>query len=233
MNFKNKKFTPFSKLSRHKKRDLYIKLRGNIKKTASDYGQNFTSHLVLKEEGRPSCYNQWFDLFFLGLDGVTIWNAVLYTANNAYWDAIENLAYEESYRLCPRKEKDDDFFIPVYNNVTGKLLHYTIKESEIEPELNNITRSQFLEEYSSKLISEDTGDTAPIFESFKIDKKYYYGIGLYAVIDAPEINSETIEAMIVKFRAIGEQDWKSTAPIDRSKLPTENFSGVASRAVKT
>lgn len=231
--FRHTKFTPFSKLSRHKKRDLYIKLRGKIKKTVSDYGQNFTSHLVLNEEGRPSCYNQWFDFFFLGLDGVTIWNAVLCTASNAYWDAIQDLAFEESYRLCPIKENKESRFIPVYHNVTGKLLHYTMKEPEVEPELNNITRSQFVEEYSSKLIREDAGDTAPIFESFETDKKYYYGIGLHAVVDAPEINAEIIEAMIAKFRAIGEQDWKSQTPVDRSKLPTEIFKGVASRAIKS
>ena len=44
-----KKYTPFSKLSHHKQKDLFVKLRGEIKKTASEYGGNFTSPLVLNE----------------------------------------------------------------------------------------------------------------------------------------------------------------------------------------
>ncbi len=222
----NKKFTPLSKLSRHKKRDLYVRLRKKIKQTALGYGQNFTSNLVLNEPGRPSLFNQWFDFYFLGLDGVTIWNTALCTANQAYWDAISDLAYEEADRLCPKTTDDFDlksFLIPVYDKITGKKLHYIMKEPEIKPELNNLTLSKFVEGYSSKLIHEDTGDTAPIFESFKIDKTYHYGIGLFAVVDAPEINAETIEAMIAKFRSICEQDWKNPMPVDRAKLPADTF----------
>lgn len=123
-----KKFTPFSKLSRHKKRDAYIRLRKKIQQTAKDYGQNFTSNLVLNEPGRPSLFNQWFDFYFLGLDGVTIWNTVLYTANEAYWNAIGDLAFEEADRLRPETGDGfdfDAFLIPVYDEITGKKLHYS------------------------------------------------------------------------------------------------------------
>lgn len=213
-----------------------MRLRQKIKQTAKDYGQNFTSRLVLNEPGRPPLFNQWFDFYFLGLDGVTIWNTVLYTTSEAYWSAIKDLAFEESYRICPENEDDTDLdtlFIPVYDEVTGKKLHYIMKEPEIKPELNNLTRSQFVEEYSSKLIREDTGDTAPVFESFRIDTSYRYGIGLFAVVDVPEINAETIETMIAKFRSIGERDWKSSTPVDRSGLPADTFQVLAKKQVKT
>ena len=213
-----------------------MRLRQKIKQTAKDYGQNFTSRLVLNEPGRPPLFNQWFDFYFLGLDGVTIWNTVLYTANQAYWSAIKDLAFEESYRICSENKDDTDLdtlFIPVYDKVTGKKLHYIMKEPEIKPELNNLTRFQFVEEYSSKLIREDTGDTAPVFESFRIDTSYRYGIGLFAVVDAPEINAETIEAMIAKFRSIGERDWKSPTPVDRSRLPADTFQVLAKKQAKT
>ena len=232
--FHHKKFTPFSKLSRHKQRDLYIRLRGEIRKTESDYGKNFTSHLVLNEPDRPSFFNQWFDFYFLGLDGVTIWNTDLCTANNAYWDAIRDLAFEESYRLSPNEDFDlDSLFIPVYHSVTGKKLHYIMKEPELLTELGNRTRSQFVSDYESTLIHGDTGDTAPIFESFTIDRSYRYGIGLHAVMDIPEINAETIEAMIAKFYAIGEQNWKSPTPVERSRLPSDTQQVLASNYVKT
>lgn len=196
-----------------------MQLRGKIRKTASDYGKNFTSRLILNEPERPALFNQWFDFYFLGLDGITIWNATLYTANQAYWNAIRDLAFEESYRLCPKENDDfdlDKFLIPVYDKVTGKKLHYIMREPEIRPELGNRTLSQFVDEYGSKLIHEDTGNTAPIFESFETDTSYRYGIGLYAIVDAPEINAETIEAMITKFRSVGEKDWKNHTSIDRS-----------------
>jgi hypothetical protein len=225
-----KKFTPFSKLSRHKQRDLYVRLRGKIKRTASDYGQNFTSMLVLNEHDRPIFFNQWFDFYFLGLDGVTIWNAVICTANHAYWEAIRDLAYDESYLLCPSNPDEDDIdsmFIPVYDQVTGKKLHYVMREPEVHQELNNLTRSQFVQEYSSKLIHEDTGNIAPIFESFQTDRTYQYGIGLNAVVDVPEINADTIEAMITKFRSAGEKNWESAIPVDRSRLPMNTFEVLA------
>lgn len=213
-----------------------MRLRGKIKKTASDYGQNFTSRLILNESERPTLFNQWFDFYFLGLDGITIWNAVLYTANQAYWNAIRDLAFEESYRLCPKENDDfglDKFLIPVYDKVTGKKLHYIMRESETIPELGNRTRSQFVSDYSSKLIHKDAGKTAPIFESFETDTSYRYGIGLYAIVDAPEINAEAIEAMIAKFRSVGERDWENHNPIDRSRLPTDTFEVLAKNIAKT
>jgi hypothetical protein len=228
--FHNKKFTPFSKLSRHKQRDLYVRLRQKIKHTASDYGQNFTSRLILNEPDKPAFFNQWFDFYFLGLDGVTIWNTALCTANQIYWDAISDLAYDEAYRLCPKLKNDfdlDSFLIPVYDKITGKKLHYIMKEPEIETALNNLTCSDFVADYSSKLIREDTGNTAPVFESFRIDKSYRYGIGLFAVIDVPNINAETIETMIRKFRAMGEQNWTSPTPVVRSRLPSDTFEVLA------
>ncbi len=229
---RHKKFLPFSKLSRHKQRDLYVRLRAKIKNTASQYGQNFTSCLLLNEPDRPALFNQWFDFYFLGLDGVTIWNAALCTANQAYWDAIRDLAFTEADRLCPKNHDDfniKDWLIPVYDKITGKKLHYVMREPEIKAELGNQTFHQFVEEYSSKLIRADIGETAPVFESFSIDKGYQYGIGLHAVIDVPYINAEVIETMIEKFRSLGEQNWTSSIPVERSKLPNDTFSELAKK----
>jgi hypothetical protein len=223
---RHKKFFPFSKLSRHKQRDLYVQLRAKIKNTASQYGQNFTSQLLLNEPDRPALFNQWFDFYFLGLDGVTIWNAALRTANQAYWDAISDLAFTEVDRLCPKNNDDfniKDWFIPVYDKLTGKKLHYLMREPEIKAELGNQTLHQFVEEYSSQLIRADTGETVPVFESFRIDKGYQYGIGLHAVMDTPEINATAIETMIERFRSLGEQNWTSSIPVERSKLPKDTL----------
>jgi hypothetical protein len=108
-----------------------------------------------------------------------------------------------------------------------------MKEPDIRLELGNRTLSQFVDDYSSILIREDTGKTAPIFESFRVDTSYRYGIGLYAVMDASEINAETIETMIAKFYAIGEQNWQSPIPVEHSRLPHDTFEVLARNYIKT
>lgn len=223
------KYTPFSQWSRHKQRDYYIGLRGKIRRTKSQYGENFTSNLVLNEPDRPTFYNQWFDFYFLGLDGHTIWNTVLYTANNAYWDAISDLASQKAEELRPNDDFDlSSMFIPVYD-AHGRKKHYVMAEEKAYAEFDNQTRYDFMRKYESDLIQQDTGDSTPIYEHFRIDRKYAYGIGLYAVIDVPEINAEVIETMIARFRALGEQEWQSDTPVPRSHLPSDTFEVLAHR----
>jgi hypothetical protein len=221
------KFTPFAQWSRHKQRDQYIRLRGKIKKTKHEYGENFTSNLVLNEPDRPLFYNQWFDFYFLGLDGHTIWNAVLCTANEVYWDEIGELSSAHANSLQPYEEFSlTDLLVPVYDQ-HGRKKHYVMAEQKVYAEFGNQTRRAFMAQYESALIQKDTGDTAPVYECFRIDRKYAYGIGLYAVIDVPAINAEVIEAMIAKFRAIGEKEWQSDTPVPRDHLPRDTFSVIA------
>lgn len=108
-----------------------------------------------------------------------------------------------------------------------------MREPEVYPELANRTRSQFVDAYSSELIQKDTGDIAPVFESFQIKQNYRYGVGLDAVVDVPAINAKVIEAMIAKFRALGEVAWQSATPVDRAKLPSDIFTVLVKNAVKT
>lgn len=227
-----RKFIPFSQWSPHKQRDQYIRLRGKIKKTKHEYGENFTSNLVLNEPDRPVFYNQWFDFYFLGLDGHTIWNTVLYTANQAYWDAISDLASTHTKSLQPYEEFSlTDWLVPVYDE-NGRKKHYMMAEQKVYAEFGNQTRYDFMRKYESELIQKDAGNTAPVYEHFRIDRKYAYGIGLYAVIDVPEINAEVIEAMIAKFRAMGEKEWQSDTPVPREHLPRDTFS-VMARTIKS
>ena len=115
---------------------------------------------------------------------------MLYTANHAYWDAIGSIASKKAESLCPSEEFSlNNCLIPVYD-AHGRKKHYVMAEQKTHEEFGNNTRSEFKKSYESELIQKDTGDTAPIYEYFRIDKKYAYGIGLYAVIDVPEINAE-------------------------------------------
>ena len=217
-------FIPFTSLSRHKQRDVFIKLRGRIHRTKSQYGPTFTSHQALNESGRQAVFNDWFQFYFLGLDGHTIWNTYLYTAGHAYWDEISSLAHDEADRLNPRDLSITwsikDWLIPVYDSA-GRKIHSVMRESKPVAALGGLTRLEFLADCASRFIKEDTGSTVQVFEGFEIQRDYEYGIGIQAVMDVPEINREAIESMIAKFRAMGERSWKSDVPVSRDRLPRD------------
>lgn len=218
-NFLN--FTSFSELSRHKQRDEFIKLRQKIKNKR--HGETFYGWSPMMEPGRPALYNQEVQIYFLGLDGHTIWNAYVFTAAYAYWGNISEIASNKAWELAPeRNRRILDDLIPQYD-ASGRLKHYLMKEESPHPALGNRTRSDFLREYESQLISNDTGNTAPVFEEFRIEPGFEYGIGLYATIDVPTITVGVLEFMIAKFRAMGETSWKSETPVPYERLPRDTF----------
>jgi hypothetical protein len=220
------KFIPYAKLSKHKQRDAYIKLRSTIKRTQSQYGKNFTSRYVF-EDGRPAICNQDFDFYFLGLDGHTIWNAYLATASHGYWDKISELSRAKADEIKPPREFNiRETFIPVYD-ASGRLKHYTMELEKPAPEFGNRTRYEWMRDYESELIKADIGTAAPVHEYFHFDYSYKYGIGLHAVLDVPEVNAAAIEGMIEKFRAMGEKPWKSATPVPYANLPKDTFHNLA------
>ena len=214
-------FTPFSELSRHKQRDEFIKLRQKIKN--KKHGENFYGWSPLTEPGRPALYNQEVQIYFPGLDGHTIWNAYVFTAAYAYWGNISEIVSNKAWELAPEKSRRllDDL-IPQYD-ASGRFKHYIMKEESPHPALGNKTRGEFMQEYESELIRNDTGNTAPVFEEFRIEPGFEYGIGLYATIDVPTITVDALESMIAKFRAMGEKPWKSETPVPHDRLPRDTF----------
>lgn len=58
-----------------------------------------------------------------------------------------------------------------------------------------------------------------IYESFKLDWSYAYGIGFRIVQDVEVINQAAIEAAIDRFLAIGETDWVSSEAVPSDRLP--------------
>lgn len=214
---------PFSKLSRHKQRDLYIRLRWKIQQSKNRYSKEFLSTIVLDEPNRPALFNQYATFYFLSLDGHTIWNTYLFSANREYWNSIDEIASQKASELRPERDSSfKNWLIPIYD-ANGKKDGYVMREQEPHPEFGNKTRRQFQEEYAAKLIHEDTGNTAPVYEEFRIERGFEYGVGLYITIDAPTINVETIETAIARFRALGEKSWKSSTPIPHANLPKDTF----------
>lgn len=83
-----------------------------------------------------------------------------------------------------------------------------------------------MQEYESELIRNDTGTTAPVFEEFRIEPGFEYGIGLYVTIDVPTITVDALESMIAKFRTLGEKPWQCETPVPHERLPRDTFHGM-------
>jgi len=218
---RSKRRLPFSMLPRHKRREAVIRLKGKIRRDATEYGGHFTSHLVLNEPGRPDLYNQWFNFYFPGTDKFTIWNAYFITARKAFWNKLQDIAFNRAYAQLTAQEREENFkweFVPAERSNTGKILTYKLAERQ-PMRFEQFSGRTFREQWH-KLESEIARDEPPlIYESFKLERGYVYGIGLSIVLDVDVINQVTIESAIERFIAIGETDWTSSEPVPTHRLP--------------
>lgn len=180
----------------------------------------FTSHLVLNEPGRPALYNQWFDFFFLGQRKFTIWNAFIFTAQAAFWDAVKGLASERARKMLSSAEREKEFKFemePSKFDAWGKPLSYNmIVRDYTYPHFNGMTYRDYCRQLEREII---TTKPPAIHESFKLDHGYEYGIGLHIVVDAEEITQSVIEQAILRFKELGETAWQAATPVPSEQLP--------------
>ena len=225
---RQKKTTPYGQLSRRKQRDNFIRLRQKIRNDTSIYGGEFTSDHVLNEPGRPALYNQWADAYFLGSDGLTIWNATIITAAREFWDEVEELAHSRAWDMLTPEEQAAEAeikFEPIWSN--GQRMFRMAERPKLVYE--KYSGLSFIE-YQDKLAEEIVQNEPPeIFESFETDRSYCYGTGLNMVVHVDEINQATIEESIRRFRQVGESNWRSATPLLPTELPMETAQAAFSR----
>jgi hypothetical protein len=214
-----RKFIPHANFPRRRKRDEFIKLRWKIRCDASQYGGLFTSHQLLNEPGRPAFYNQWLDFYFLGLDGLTIWNATIITAHRAFWDEVDHLSWEQTAALMTEEELTAEFRMthkPVIGPKGKK--YYTLSFSEKRPyeQFRGLTFNQYKEQIEQNIVQHSP---PMIYESFLQDPGYQYGVGLQMVVDTEEINQTSVEAAINRFYQLKEPNWRNDTPVPRERLP--------------
>ena len=225
---RHKKMIPYGRLSRRKQRDNFIRLRQKIRNDASVYGGQFTSPHVLNEPGRPALYNQWADAYFLGSDGLTIWNATIVTAVRAFWDVVEEMAHSRAWEMLTPEEQSAEAemkFEPIWSN--GQRMYRMVEKPKlIYEKYGGLTYNAYQDKLTEEIILHEPPE---IFESFTTDRTYRYGIGLNMVIDVDEINQATIEEAIRLFREVGETDWLAAKPVLRSELPMESANSAFSK----
>jgi len=218
---KRKKRTPYCHLPRRKQRDSLIRMRQKILNESSVYGGQFTSHHVLDEPNRPAIYNQWADFYFLGSDGLTIWNATIVTAVCEFWDTVEDIAHAKAWEMLTPEEQSAQAeirFEPIWSN--GQRMYRLMERPDIFHEkFGGLTYSDYQKKLTEEIIQNEPPE---IFESFATDRSYRYGIGLNMVIHVSEINRVTIEEAIRRFREVGETDWRAEKPLPRKELPFES-----------
>jgi hypothetical protein len=222
-------FTPFAQLPRRQRRNLYVSLRWTIKQEADKYGGKFTTDLMLDELGRPSLYKQWFDVYFLGTDEVTIWNATICTATDAFWSKTSQLSSERAFSLLSEEQQKQEGLQleGPFRREDGEKYY---KMAERPKQAYDCFGGLTLREYEEKTELEIIENEPPtIYESFEVDPSYEYGIGLQAVVKADEINRKVIETTIERFREVGEADWQSEQPVPRETLPFETQETALSR----
>ncbi len=49
--------------------------------------------------------NQWADVYFLGGNGLTIWNARIITAANEFWETVEEMAHNRIREMLSPEEQ--------------------------------------------------------------------------------------------------------------------------------
>jgi len=225
---RHKKMIPYGRLSRRKQRDNFIRLRQKIRNDASVYGGQFTSPHVLNEPGRPALYNQWADAYFLGSDGLTIWNATIVTAVRAFWDVVEEMAHSRAWEMLTPEEQSAEAemkFEPIWSN-GQRMYRMAEKPKLIYEKYGGLTYNAYQDKLTEEIILHEPPE---IFESFTTDRSYRYGIGLNMVIDVDEINQAKIEEAIRRFREAGETDWLAAKPVLRSELPMESANSAFSK----
>ena len=119
-----KKRPSFVMLPKHKRSNEVIRLKGRIKRDSGIYGGMFTSDVLLDEPGRPDLYKQWFDVYFLGQDRFTFWNVEIVTARRAFWDAVQELAFQCTTAMLTSEELAEESkleFVPADFSSTGKV----------------------------------------------------------------------------------------------------------------
>jgi len=208
---RNKKEKYYWQLPRRKQRDNFIKFRNNIRKLSLIYGGQFISSHYLYESAQSPKDNQWAwtDIYFLGSDKVTVWNATILTAADAFWSDVESIAIHKLHELLSSDEIDEEF---------KRLNRFELRNKPVTKfeKLCGLGLMEYLDKTEEKII---LYDPPLIFELFLTDRTYYDGIGLKMIVNVSEINRSTIEDAIHRFRQIGETDWKASEPVARNQLP--------------
>lgn len=201
----------FIDLPRNRRADMVFKLKHQI---ARGPYRNFTSHDYLTDGV------SWCDIYFIGSDRFTLWNATIVTASDDYKGARWSAAYDAVLAQMTSEHREE--------HLTRN--HFSKDEFVTDPSLPKgfrlwrpriVTYDQFDGRTFNEQINhiENTIEVS-VFEKIKIDPSYRYGIGLEATLDIALITPDVLSDFVDRFIEGGEQPFISTTPAQLTQEPT-------------
>lgn len=122
-----RKHTPFTSLSRRKRRAATLKIKNLIYRERDTWGGTFYDECDHDQSVASGSW-AWSDIVFLGHDPAVFWNAEIITADMAFADAVEEAAFNEAIsRLNIESQYQAAHFstIPDIDD-NGKIISYTL-----------------------------------------------------------------------------------------------------------
>lgn len=191
-----KRHTPFHKRSCKARKLAYIRMKNNIRRSASLLGGLFYTHDYIHGQ------NGWVDIYFLGKAKGVFYNVTLQTARYEYKEEVSQAAWDAADVLVPHRF--NLFEDAKKDPVTGHWVSNPKPEGALDA-FGGLTRWDWIRE-KEKAIAE--ARTVKVHARVELDRDYAHGIGLHATIDVPFLTVEAINAFIRQFLADGEKAWR-------------------------
>ena len=201
--------SPFVALSRHKRRDAVVRMGWKIANQPEGY-PFWTDHLLIDPQD-PERIHDWVDVYFLGADRFTFWNAEIVTLRLARQDEVEGRSFKAVYAQLNEQEIAREFAIEtvaVPRTRPGQMRTRQWVQRPVQryPQFEGRSFTEECQRLEANFLASDPPE---VTERFEIDPSYAYGIGLHALVDEPTLDRAAIERCIERFRKLGEREWRS------------------------
>lgn len=203
---------PFTALSRRLRRKKTIVLKNLIYRERHRCGGVFYDEcdFSLFEGENGSADWGWSDIFFLGRDPATFWNAEIITAQVAFSDAVGARAFDEAWAMLNEQERKDEasFDTRPCFNAQGKIAGRTLipRQRRTYACFAGLTFSHYIDKREREIARDDP---PAIYCGYQFLPDYAYGLGLRIIVAAPALSQRIIEEAIADFRLRGEREWRS------------------------
>ncbi|WP_438334709.1 hypothetical protein [Edwardsiella tarda] len=199
--------TPFTPLSRRKRRAKTLKIKTLINRERESWGGLFYDECDRAIAVASGSW-VWSDIVFLGHDPAVFWNAEIITTNFAFSDAVEEAAFNEAMlRLEASGEQSVEPFDYSHSTTIGHIL--TPRTEQTYSIFNGLTFNDFI----AKRAQEIARDAPPtVYCGYCILPGFTFGMGLRMIVEADLLSQTLIEATIQDFLAHGERNGVSEVP---------------------
>lgn len=206
--FRTKKHTPFVELPRHKRRAAVVRLGWKILQQTD--GRGFWTDHLMDDPEDPHRVHGWVDVYFLGADRFTLWNAEFITTSLAVEDVIREHAFSAANAQLSPEEIESEFAmawqtVPRKHPGAMRMRQWVQRPDRFYPQFDGRSFRQECDRLEAHYLATDP---PAIKERFTIDPSYAHGIGLHAVVNEANLNVAAIERTIQRFRDLGERNWE-------------------------